>query len=410
MKPLLTAAVYLTWFLSTYYLVFFLLVLFSKKNNLYERKKLKKTNQKVSIIVPAYNEEGKIAYTIRSLKKLNYPNYEVIVVNDGSTDNTGKEALKEIGNDRRFRYFSKKNGGKASALNFGIKKAKGKFVACMDADSVVEKEMFNKTLPYFEDPKVGSVTVTIEVKNTKKFLNKLVEIEFKIGLSLFLKVFSLFNCVFVTPGPFSIYRKSVLEELNGFDENNMTEDLEITYRIHKAGYLIKNAMEAKARTLCPETFKGLYIQRKRWYGGAIQTLFKHKDVPFNRKYGAFGFFIPFNYLLIFTGLGLFFITTYMGLSRGLKNLYYLNYTNFNIFSRLKYINFDILRTNSTMLFGWFAFLSGIILMFIGLKATRSSYSKRKIGMLGFPFFFFLYQIFWAGAILNIITGRKIKWR
>ena len=108
----------------------------------------------------------------------------------------------------------------------------------MDADTIVEPDAIKKSLPYFNEGDVGAVTVSVEVNRPKSFLHKIIDLEFILGLSLFLKVFSFFNCIFVTPGPFSIYRKDVLDKIGGFDVNNIVEDFEIVFRIRKAGYKI----------------------------------------------------------------------------------------------------------------------------------------------------------------------------
>lgn len=413
MNPWYGALVYGVWFLATYYIViFFLLLLTTPEKQLYERRRFRsKDRPKVSIIVPAFNEEGKIGQTIKSLKRLTYPSYEVIVISDGSTDGTSAEVRAAIGADKRFRFFdNKKNKGKAACLNEGIRTACGQFVAGMDADSVVDRTILQKTLPYFEESKVGAVTVTVEVTQAKGLLHQIIDIEYTIGLSLFLKVFSLFNCIFVTPGPFSIYRKKLLDEIGGFDEKNITEDLEIAYRIHKAGYEIKNCLEAKVYTIVPPTFKQVYVQRKRWYSGAIQTLIKHRDLPFKRKYGLFAFFVPFNYLLITLGLILFVSTTWLSLSNLLESLQYFQYTNFNFFERLLEWSPDILSLGRISFIGYTAFIWGIVIMFMGLTTTKKSFREKRLGMIGYPFLFFLYQIWWIGALGAVVRGKRIKWR
>ena len=276
MNPAYTIFVYTVWFLSTYFIVTFILHTVKYRKVLFLSPTLKKGAKlpKVSIVISAYDEENQIGRTIRSLKALDYPKRltEIIILNDGSRDRTAEIARRYADGRHIILVDNKRNKGKAACLNQGIKLASGEFIACMDADSQVSSDIIKKTLPYFRKEKVGAVTVTVEVNEKKTFLQKIIELEFILGLSLFLKVFSFFNCVFVTPGPFSIFRRSMLKEIGGFDAHNITEDLEIAYRIHKAGYRIENCMETKVRTYTPPTFNKLYIQRKRWYSGAILTL------------------------------------------------------------------------------------------------------------------------------------------
>lgn len=412
MNSIYLIGVYLVWFLSTYFLVFFMLVIITSRKDLYEpRRFTTRKRPMVTVIVPAYNEEGKIAETIASLKLIEYKNIEFIVVNDGSKDGTSKEVVDSIRGDPRFRFIDRKiNKGKAASMNEAIAKARGEYVAAMDADSIVDPDVFEKTLPYFEDDRIGAVTITVQVKDPKKFLHKIIDLEFIIGLSLFLKTFSFFDCIFVTPGPFSVFRKSVLEELGGFDANNITEDLEIAYRIQRAGYGIENCMEAKVYTICPPTFKQVYIQRRRWYTGAIQTLVKHRGVMFDKRAGMFGFFIPFNYLLILLGMVLFYASTYLMLSRLWKHLWNMRHTGFDILRDLQYFELDFFRLGRVSLVGFTAFLLTFILLYMGLRYTRQRYSEKAIGIIGYPLLFFLYQIYWTGAWLSVMRGRKVKWR
>ncbi|MBN1157577.1 glycosyltransferase family 2 protein [Candidatus Woesearchaeota archaeon] len=411
MNPVYAVFVHVVWFLSTYYIVVFLLVLLTRTEKLHEKRSFQGKYPEVSVIVPAYNEERKIGHTIKSLKKLNYPNIEFIVVNDGSKDDTSDVVRKSIGGDRRFLFLdNKKNKGKAASLNQGIDNAKGEFIACMDADSVVEPDVFQKTLPYFKDKKTGAVTITVEVKKPKGLLERMIDLEFILGLSLFLKALSFLDSVFVTPGPFSVYRTSVLREINGFDPDNITEDTEIAYRIHKHGYKIENCMNARVHTILPKTFKGICTQRKRWYSGALQTIIKHRSMFFKKRYGVFSYFTPFNYLLISMGLVLFFVSTYLGISKLIKNLIPFRYTGFNFFDRLFDIDIDLLTINRLTIVGYSCFIFSLVVMFAGVILTKQSIAKKKYGLIGFPLMFFLYQYFWTISIIAVMRGKKIKWR
>ncbi|MFW5879638.1 MAG: glycosyltransferase [bacterium] len=411
MHPIYNGMVYFVWFLATYYTVFFLLYLISHKNNIFENRTCnRKTNPKISIIVPAFNEEDSIAETIQSLKEITYKNLEVLIISDGSTDNTSRIVSKEILDDSRFKFIdNQKNQGKATVLNQGIKLVKGKFVACMDADSVVENDIIEKILPYFSDQDVGAVTISVDVNKPKTFLHRIVALEFALGLSLFLKIFSFLDCIFVTPGPFSMYRKTALREIGGFNPENITEDHEIAFRLHKYGYKIRNCIEAKVHTTLPETFKGIYVQRRRWYSGAIQTFFQHRNMLGKKKYGFFAYFIPYNFFLIGMGLFLFTFSTILFLNKNIKELLLYRYTGFNFFENLS-LNIDILGYGRVNILGVSLLMATILLMLIGIIFTKRKFSEHKLGMLGYPFLFFLYQIYWGGALLAIVKGRRIKWR
>ena len=403
--------VYFVWFLSTYYTIVVMLSLFLKRKEIFEQHPPLKQHPLVSIIVPAFNEEASIAGTIQSLRELNYPNYEVIILNDGSKDKTSQIVKSKLKGLSNFRFIdNKKNKGKAACLNQGIAVAKGEFFGCMDADSIVEPDIIKKTIPYFRNSKVGAVTVSVETYKPKGILQRVIDLEYVLGLSLFLKIFSFHNAVFVTPGPFTMFRSSVANEIGGFDKESITEDFEIAFRIHKAGYKIRNCIEAKVHTIIPPTFKGIYVQRKRWYTGSLQTIFQHKNMLFRKKYGVFAFLIPFNYSLIVFGLVLFLYASYLGFSKLFENLLHFRYTDYNLFQRLFDWHFDILNYGQVNMLSMTVFLGGILLMIFGLKAAKKSFAKKRFGMLGYPFLFILYQVFWLGSIIAFLRGRKVKWR
>jgi len=386
--------------------------MFIGKDNLYEKKKFtEKDHKKVSVIVPAYNEEQKIAHTINSLKKIAYDRIEFIIVNDGSRDDTARVVRENIAGDDRFVFIDRKeNRGKAASLNEAIKRAHGEFIATMDADSVCEKGIFRKVLPYFKDEKVAAVTVSVLVKKPQGFVQKLFDIEYIIGLSLFLKVFSMFGSVFVTPGPFSIYRKKVLVELKGFDIHNITEDTEIAYRIQKKRYKIEHCLDAKVYTIIPPTLKKLFIQRKRWYSGAIYTLKQHRSMLLNSKYGMFGYFVFMNYLLILFGLILFLSSIFLSVSKFVQDMLHYQYTNYNFFQRIFEFKFDLLTTSRASVLGIISLVFTLSILFIGLYLTKNKFLSKKIGIIEYPLLFFFYQLFWLITAFAVIGGQKIKWR
>jgi len=404
--------VHIVWFLSTYFIVFFLLSLVKNKDKLYKSPNLDNNENlpKVSLIVSAYNEEKKISDCMVSMKSIDYPKelLEIIVINDGSQDKTADIVYRHADGKNIIFINNVKNKGKAACLNQGISVAKGSYVACMDADSVVPPDILKKTIPYFKDEKMGAVTVSVEVKQVNNFLQRIIQLEYKLGLSLFLKIFSLFNCIHVTPGPFSIYRKTLLEKIGGFDIHNITEDLEIAYRIHKSGYKIANCMNTAVRTITPDNLKALYRQRRRWYSGALFTLWKHKSMMLRKKTGLFGVFIPFNYALISFGLGLFLLSLYLTFSNIVQGLSFYGLTNYNFFSNLSW-ELDLLSFSIFAIFGLSGILGMILLVTFGLNATRNSPKKKVSLYLGYVLLFFLYQFFWLSSFFLVAFKKKVRW-
>lgn len=417
MNLLYSIFISVVWFLSTYFAVVLLLILITRKSRLFDSPSPKSFKElpMVSILVPVYNEGTNVKLTINSLKKVDYPKdkLEIIILNDGSSDNTAEMVRKHINRSTMVFVDNKKNKGKAATLNQGIMLAKGEFVGTMDGDSEVSPDIVKKTIPYFRNEKIGAVTVTVEVKNPKSFLQKIVEIEYVIGLSLALKALSFFNAVHVTPGPFSIYRKSVLKEIGMFDEKNITEDLEIAYRIHKHGYRITNCTTTKVKTITPQDFKTLYVQRKRWYTGSLLTLWKHKNLVFKKKYGAFAFIMPYTFILVTLGLLLVIFSLFLSLKNLFKALSFHALTNFNFFSYWTWENLknvDLLKTSTLSIFGVLGIVTTVVSAYLCLRIANKRIKTRMPGFVGFIFLFFLYQLYWASSFYSAILGRKVKWR
>jgi cellulose synthase/poly-beta-1,6-N-acetylglucosamine synthase-like glycosyltransferase len=276
----------------------------------------------VSVIVPARNEADNIARTVRNLRALSYPEdrLEVIVVDDGSTDETAAIA-KAAGASRVIRNEraqKAKVNGKASALNAGLAAARGDIIACVDADSMPEKDAIMHSVPFFEDSSVGAVTSKIFVNSDRKWLGKLQRIEYAM-IAWSRKLFEYIDSIYVTPGPLSFYRKSVLKEVGGFDEKNVTEDIEIAWRLLDRGYRIKMS-PAITYTEIPQSFRHWWKQRIRWNVGGIQTSMKYKGSMFRK--GSFGSFVlPFftlSYALSLLALSIFMYLIYIWAFKNLQ--------------------------------------------------------------------------------------------
>jgi len=243
----------------------------------------------VSILIPVWNAEDTIRAAIDSCIALDYPNKEIIVINDGSTDKT-KEICEEYVNSDKITLLNKTNGGKASAMNFGIKHAKGEYVSCLDADSFFRPNALIQMIGYFEDSAVGAVTSSMKVYNPRNWIQMIQWVEYIFAIYL-RRLMHFMNCLYVIPGPGSTYRRDVLLELGGFDEHSLTEDMDIAFRIQKAGYRITNSINAEVDTIAPDTLRGLIKQRIRWYAGFCDNSIKYKSFFLNPKYGTLGLFV-----------------------------------------------------------------------------------------------------------------------
>lgn len=261
-----------------------------KKSGIRDETHLSKGASLVSIVVPAYNEEKVIGKTIESLTQLSYPNKEIIIVDDGSNDRTFEIARAYVVKGS-VRVFTKPNRGKWHALNTGITAAKGSIIVCIDADTILDKEAIQHLVKHFKEPKVGAVAGNVKVGNRKTMLTKLQTIEYVTGINLYRRSESLFNAVTVIPGPIGAFRVEALKKAGLYDGDTFAEDADITLKILKAGYKTVFEPRAVGRTEAPSNLTDLAKQRYRWYRGYLQSLMKHKDLIFNRKYGFLGLFI-----------------------------------------------------------------------------------------------------------------------
>ena len=297
MMELTTILNYSIAFFSLFTVLFFVLLFFTYRKELYTAPKRRDWLPGVSIVIPAYNEEEFIAGTIKSLLNLDYPKekLDIIVVDDGSKDRTFQIAQSFSASG--VHAFTKQNGGKGAALNFGIKRAKGELIATMDADSVLTSGALKELLPLFNDEEVMAVTPAVKVRPKNKLLVELQRIEYLMIL-FSRKLLSFIDSVPVTPGPFSIFRAAVFRKVGGFDEKNLVEDQEICLRIQAANYKVRSSMTAVVYTEVPDTMKDLIKQRVRWQRGGLRNYWKYRFL-IRPEYGDFGmFFVPLNYVTI----------------------------------------------------------------------------------------------------------------
>lgn len=300
----------------------------------------------ITLIVPAYNEEDNIVHNVKSLMKLNYPNYEVVVVNDGSKDKTHFKMieafeLKKVNPSIKVSiptqeiqgvyynskypnlvYVDKLNGGKSDALNAGINISKYPLFACLDADSRIEKnsllmlgEMFIKDSTTvvaggFVRIANGSVIEDGEWRGfdlPEKSIEKFQIVEYFRSF-LYGRV-AWGKSLLIVSGAFGLFKKDAVIEVGGYKNNTIGEDMEIVVRMHhkfkkeKRKYSVKFCDKAICWTQCPMSIKDLRGQRRRWQVGLFDTLLSHFSMTFNPRYGAVGFLsMPYNFIFELLGV------------------------------------------------------------------------------------------------------------
>jgi len=258
-------------------------------DNKFNRKAINPTElPPVSIIVPGYNEEVTVIKTIQSLLKTAYPSFEIIFIDDGSKDKTFELVNTAYSHHPLVQVLTKPNGGKASALNFGISHAQYDFVVCIDADTQLKDDAIYHLMTFFTDKEIGAVAGTVKVGNENNMITRWQSIEYITSQNMDRRAFDLINSITVVPGAIGAFRKSAIFSAGGFTYDTLAEDCDLTMRILKQGYIVKNSDEAIAYTEAPETLNGLLKQRFRWSFGVMQSFWKNKDALFNKKYKYFG--------------------------------------------------------------------------------------------------------------------------
>lgn len=251
----------------------------------------------VSIIVPAFNEEVNAVKTVQNLLLQNYGAIEIIFVDDGSTDATYKNVLDAFAGNPRVRVFTKPNGGKAAALNFGIGEATSEYLVCIDADTQLMPDAVHNLMQYFSDPEVGAVAGNVKVGNEKNMITRWQSIEYVTAQNFDRRAFDLINCITVVPGAIGAFKKAAIIDAGGFTTDTLAEDCDLTIRILRKGYVVRNCSTAIAVTEAPESFRQFMKQRFRWSYGIMQSFWKNKDACFNPKYKALGMVALPNILL-----------------------------------------------------------------------------------------------------------------
>jgi poly-beta-1,6-N-acetyl-D-glucosamine synthase len=397
-------------FFSIYFLSFFFIVYLNNRKKLFDYPPITK-ERTVSFVVPAYNEGATIGDTVEHIFAIDYKKIlQVIVVNDCSTDNT-REVIEELQKKypKLILINNEKNlGNAARSKNEGMKYAKGELIAFVDADSYPAKDCLKKIVGFFDDEEVGAVTCPVLVRDAKNFLEKLQEIEYKV-IAFSRKLLGYVDAIYVTPGPLAIYRRTALDEVKGFDGDNMTEDIEITWNLTAKGWKREMSLSTEATTTAPNNWKDWYKQRRRWTIGGVQCIAKYKKDFF--KKGMLGMFVlPFFVVQFFLGL------------LGLIVFFYVAITN--IISKYILVNYSLpagvplLTMNSLFITPNFLDYIGIFLFVVGTAFTLFSLSMMKRTILKkqniFIILFFsivylaIYPFITISALYNYFKGVN-KW-
>lgn len=227
----------------------------------------------VTVLVPAYNEAKCIENTVRSLMDSDHP-IEVLVIDDGSSDGTAR--IVEAMGLPNVRVIRQLNAGKPAALNRGLANARHDIVVMMDGDTVFEPSTVRELVQPFGDPKVGAVAGNAKVGNKDSLIGAWQHIEYVMGFNLDRRMYDILGCMPTIPGAVGAFRRSALVPLGGMSDDTLAEDTDVTMALHRAGWRVVYAENARAWTEAPETVQQLWSQRYRWSYGTMQAIWKHR--------------------------------------------------------------------------------------------------------------------------------------
>ena len=414
MDSVYTAIFYVFSFISVYVQIFFLVTFLEKRRHIVHNPENLELEMypTVTIAVPCYNEEGTIDKTVKSLLSLDYPKdkIKIFLIDDGSKDNTWN-IIKSFENGSNVFAFTKVNGGKHTALNLALENTTSEFFGCLDSDSLVHPQALKRILKYFErDPKTMAVAPSIIVYNPKNILQYAQNIEYDMSIYT-KKMLGFMGGIHVTPGPFSIFRKRVFDELGPYHKAHNTEDQEIALRMQEHGYKIDHCPDAYVYTNTPESVAKLYRQRLRWIYGFIKNLIDYRRLLFKKEYGTVALFtVPSGIISIF---GVIFLTANI-LGNFIKFIYHkivqIQTVGWNnIFSLHFKFDWFFMSTKAALFFSVILYILVIVSVMIGRKMAENK-SGFSLSIFYFVIIYSVIAPFWMlRAIYNAIISKESSW-
>jgi len=363
----------------------------------------------VSIVMPCYNEADSIGKAIENLLNLNYPKdmIEIIVVDDRSKDNSVEIVKKYVKKYKNVRLIvnERNSGGAAEPTNIGIKAAKYDYVAVADADSYPEKDALLKMIGFLQkDKTIGGVTGAVLGKGNETFMQQMQYLEYVV-ISFARKLLDYVDSVYVTPGPFALYRKKILFEVGLFDTKNMTQDIEIVWRMMSHGYKARMSLSAKIYSITPKTFKQWWRQRVRWNIGGSQTIVKYKKWTLSKNMLG-RFVIPFFVASLFIGVVGILLFTYLFTRRILVTYFS---TKYSVLANEAIPRLIDLSFNASVLnfFGITLFLLGCAYTIFAIKSMKE-FKLKDINIFNLIFFLTLYLMIYPLIMISALYKFAVK--
>ena len=400
-------------FVSIFFESFILVTLLSKPAREARARKPVAETPSIAVIVPCWNESSTVGETCESLLALDYPKdkLEIILVDDGSTDST-LATMKRFESNPQVRIIHKENGGKHTALNAGAAITSAEIIGCLDADSFVEPDALREIIPCFNDPSVAATTAAMSIHKPGNILQYMQNAEYTFGITL-RHAFASVNGLYVTPGPFSFYRRDIVQNLGGFRYGNQVEDMEMALRIQQAGYKVENAPRARVYTKSPSTLGELVKQRTRWTSGFLRNIFgEYRGLIANRSHEALGMLVlPSAVIAIGSGIILFFLMIFELVSHAI--------TAFEIragipvsYSFMPHGQFDMFYFPSSfyLFCGVTTLLASLTLITIGKRISKTP-GNLLLGLVSYSILYgFIVPLWLIRATSDVALGKRRGWR
>lgn len=414
MESVYTIVFYTLTFISVYVQVFFLVIFFEKRHHI----KWSPENidfpsyPTVTISVPCYNEQDTVKKTIKSLLALDYPKDKItiFIVDDGSKDNTWN-IIKEFENYQNIKIFHKENGGKHTAVNFALERSDAEFFGCLDADSFVHDQALKRIIKYFEnDPRNMAVIPSVLSYDPKNIIQNAQKVEYDIGVYL-KKILGLVGGIQVTPGPFSIFRKKVFDDLGPYRKAHNTEDQEIALRMQEHGYKIDYCPDSYVYTNTPNSIAKLYRQRLRWMYGFVKNLVDYRHLLFKKKYGTVALFTLPAGLISFLGVIFLFFTfiynTIVFIYNKILQIQAVGFINsFNFNYKFDWFFID---TKALLFLSILLYILVIVSVLVGRKMSTGK-ANFSLSIIYFSIIYSIIAPFWMlMAVYNAIFSKESSW-
>ncbi len=400
-------------FIAIYFESFLLVTFLSKPARDQRSRPTAIKTPNVAIIVPCWNESSTIKGTTDSLLKLEYPKdkLSIVLVNDGSTDTT-PQVMEKFANNPQVKIIHKENGGKHTALNAGIDASpNAELIGCLDADSFVEPDALREIISCFDKPNVMAATASMSVHKPKTIIQRMQYTEYILGITL-RHILSSVNGLYVTPGPFSIYRANIFKTLGGFVHAHQTEDMEMALRTQRAGYVIENAIRARVYTKAPATFFKLLEQRTRWSSGFLRNMiYEYRTLIANPRYGTLGMLVLPIALFSLVGSIFMFITSIVVFSQNILNSVFMTSgVPLSYVVASQQLSWFYLPTNGIVIFGIILISVTTFFIFAGKHLSKTP-GGLTANLIIFTLLYGLISPLWAiRSVADVARGTRRAWR